>query len=101
MGAWLLLLLPLGFSLFGCDGESGTLSLEQLLGPKSAFKATVEGTLDGTFAGEAHYRTNADGYLVGIELVHGSDATRGLSIELEPQVLARARTRSSRQASCT
>ena len=69
-----------------CGGEQSTsYGLDWLTGAESRFDARVEGTLDGTFAGQAHFRTNAEGQLVGLELVHGSDSTRGLSIEMEPR----------------
>lgn len=72
-----------------CRGEQGTpYGLNWLTGAESQFQARVEGTLDGTFAGEAYFRTNADGQLVGLELLHGLDSTRGVSIELEPRALS-------------
>ncbi len=56
-----------------------------LLGASSTFEATTEGATDGALAGTATFRTDEAGDLVGIELVHIDDTTRGISIELSPR----------------
>lgn len=56
-----------------------------LLGASSTFEATTEGAVDGSLAGTATLRTDENGHLVGIELVHIDDTTRGISIELDPR----------------
>lgn len=72
----------------GCGDDSGTAyDISWLLGAQSTFEATTEGVLDGALAGTAEFRTDGEGNLVGIELIHTDDSTRGISIELEPRPL--------------
>ncbi len=84
----LLLLLGLGVLVGGCgDGPGSAYDLGWLLGAQSTFEATAEGAVDGALAGTAEFRTDEEGNLVGIDLIHIDDSTRGLSIELEPRPL--------------
>lgn len=72
----------------GCGDESGSsYDIGWLIGASSTFEATTEGVLDGSLAGTAEFRTDAGGNLVGIELIHTDDSSRGISIELEPHPL--------------
>jgi hypothetical protein len=59
--------------------------MDWLIGASSSFEVTTEGAVDGAMAGTATFRADEEGHLVGIELVHIDDSTRGLSIELEPR----------------
>lgn len=82
--------LLLGFVLVGggCgDKAASSYDLGWLLGAQSTFEATTEGVLDASLAGTAVFRTDEEGHLIGIDLVHVDDSTRGLSIELEPHPL--------------
>jgi len=56
-----------------------------LIGASSTFEATTEGAVSEAIAGTATFRTDADGHLIGVELMHIDDSTRGLSIEMEPR----------------
>jgi len=73
----------------GCGGgKSGAYDMSWLLGASSTFEATTEGFIDGSLAGTATFRTDEAGNLVGIELVHIDDTTRGISIEMDPRTPA-------------
>lgn len=70
----------------GCDARNGaSYDISWLMGASSTFEASTEGAVEGTMAGTATFRTDEEGNLVGIDLVHIDDSTRGLSIELEPR----------------
>ena len=56
-----------------------------LIGASSTFEAMTEGVVESSLAGTATFRMDDEGNLVGIELVHIDDSTRGISIELEPR----------------
>lgn len=75
----------------GCGPERSTYDVSWLLGASSTFEVTTEGLVNGSLAGTATFRTDEAGRLVGIELVHIDDSTRGISMELEPRPTA-ART---------
>lgn len=68
----------------GCGPGRSSYDMSWLMGASSTFEATTEGAVDGSLAGTATFRTNANGDLVGVDLVHIDDTTRGLSIELDP-----------------
>jgi hypothetical protein len=84
--ALLALLLLLGAVVGGCGGgQDGSYDMGWLLGASSTFEATTEGAVDGSLVGTATLRMDKNGHLVGIELVHIDDTTRGISIELDPR----------------
>lgn len=85
--ALLALLLLLGAVVVGgCgDGDGTAYDMDWLMGASSTFEATTEGAVEGSIAGTATFRMDENGNLVGIELVHIDDSTRGISIELEPR----------------
>jgi len=81
----LLLVLTLG-GVAGCGTDDGaSYDMSWLIGASSTFEATSEGAVSEAIAGTATFRTDADGNLIGIELMHIDDSTRGLSIEMEPR----------------
>jgi hypothetical protein len=70
----------------GCgDGDGTVYDMGWLMGASSTFEATTEGIVEGSMAGTAAFRMDENGNLVGIELMHIDDSTRGISIELEPR----------------
>lgn len=69
----------------GCGEGGSDYDLSWLMGASSTFEATTEGAVTGSMAGTATFRQNDEGELVGIELVHIDDSSRGMSIELEPR----------------
>ncbi len=86
----LALLFVLGISVaVGCGERNGaSYDMGWLIGASSTFEATTEGAINETIAGTATFRTDSEGNLVGIELVHIDDSTRGLSIEMESRPIA-------------
>lgn len=76
-------------ALAGCNGGGdATPDLDWLLGASSSFEITTEGMVEEAIAGTAAFQTDDEGQLVGIELIHVDDSTRGISIELEPHPVA-------------
>jgi hypothetical protein len=46
------------------------------------FQVVLHGAVEDTLVGNARFRLNAQGELVGLDLIDASDATRGLSLEI-------------------
>lgn len=79
------LILLLSAGLLGCSADVED-SLNWLFEAESRFSAHIEGTTTDSLRGEATFRTDEEGRLVGIELNKTGQSMRGLSIELEPRI---------------